>query len=70
MCYSNRLITLLGNPFDTERKLEICGVDVFTDQQIVIPIHLRGTVLYFDTSTPTQKELDTLSHFHLTLENE
>jgi hypothetical protein len=53
-----------------DQKLEICGVDVCTDQQIVIPIHSRGTVLYFKTSTPTQKELDTLSHFHLTLENE
>jgi hypothetical protein len=68
VCYAG--LDVWDNPFDTDRKLEICGMDVCTDQQIVIPIHLRGTVLYFDTSTPTQKELDTLSHFHLTLENE
>jgi hypothetical protein len=56
--------------FDTERKLEIVGESESEDQQIVIPIHMKGTILYFDTSTPTQSDLDTLAHFHLTLENE
>jgi hypothetical protein len=58
------------NPFDTEWKLEIVGENESEDQRIVIPIHMKGTILYFDTSTPTQSNLDTLAHFHLTLENE
>jgi hypothetical protein len=58
------------NPFDTEQKLEIVGENENEDQRIVISIHMKGTILYFDTSTPTQSDLDTLAHFHLTLENE
>jgi hypothetical protein len=38
----------------TERKLEIVGENESEDQRIVILIHMKGTILYFDTSTPTQ----------------
>jgi hypothetical protein len=68
LCYAG--LDVWDNPFDTERKLEIVGENESEDQPIVIPIHMKGTILYFDTNTPTQSDLDTLAHFHLTLENE
>ena len=29
-----------------------------------MPLHQKGTILYFDTHTPTQKELDTCLHIN------
>jgi hypothetical protein len=63
-------VDVWDNPYDEMHKLEVYVGGGDDNQLAKIPILLKGTVLYFDTRTPTQTEHDTLPHYHLTLEND
>lgn len=49
------------NPYDRERGLCIEATD-----ELVIPLETRGTKIFFNTRTPTDNELSTCEHVHLT----
>ena len=53
-------ISVYDNPFDHNSPLCIEHPD------ITIPLHISGTNIYLDSHTPTQHELDTCPHIHLT----
>ena len=55
---------MCDNPFDTHSTLSIEHDDV------IIPLKISGTNIFLDTHTPTQHELDTCPHIHLTSETE
>jgi Reverse transcriptase (RNA-dependent DNA polymerase) len=57
------------NPFDPSHPLSMV---VHSDEHptLTLPITAKGTILSFPSRTPTQQELDTLPHYHLTLVNE
>jgi hypothetical protein len=57
-------VTVADNPFNTEEPISIQTSD------ITIPLFLSGTTLFMETSTPTQHELDTCPHIHLTCDIE
>ena len=57
------------NPFDESRALEM-RISSDDHEPLVVPIKAKGTILYFDSRTPTQHELDTAPHFQLTLERD
>ena len=56
-------VLVQDNPFDAN------PIAIET-QDINIPLLLAGTTIYFDSSTPTQHELDTCPHIHLTSDTE
>ena len=51
-------------PFDREHRISIDHPDLH------IPLHITGTTIFLESSTPTQHELDTCSHIHLTLDSD
>jgi hypothetical protein len=55
---------LHDNPFDYNTPISIEHPD------LTIPLHISGTNIFLDTRTPTQLELDTCPHIHLTSEAE
>jgi Reverse transcriptase (RNA-dependent DNA polymerase) len=57
------------NPFDPSHQVSMV---VHSDEHpsLTVPITLKGTILSFPSRTPSQRELDTLPHYHLTLDNE
>ena len=57
-------VSVYDNPFDTDVTLSIKHLD-FT-----ILLLILGTNIHFNSRTPTQHELDTCPHIHLTLEAE
>jgi hypothetical protein len=57
-------VSVCDNPFDTHNTLSIEHEDV------LIPLAISGTNIFLDTHTPTQNELDTCPHIHLTSETE
>ena len=56
-------IHVQDNPFDSA-PLAIATEDV------TIPLLTKGTNIYFETTAPSQQELDKYSHIHLTLDTE
>ena len=54
-------IDLWDNPFDKSKKL---AIDV--DQGPLIPLTFSGTKLHFTSRTPTDNELSTCQHIHMT----
>ncbi len=52
------------NPFDTAAPLSI------STTELDIPLQISGTNIFLETSTPTQRELDTCTHIHLTCDTE
>jgi hypothetical protein len=52
------------NPYDNTKPLSIQTEDI-----VSIPLQFKGTVLFANTKTPTEAELDTCPHIHLTCEN-
>ena len=57
-------VTVHDNPFDPLNPLSIQHDDA------TIPLSLSGTNIFLDTRTPTQHELETCPHIHLTSEAE
>ena len=57
-------VSVFDNPFDINTTLSIEHDDT------TIPLKLSGTNIFLDTRTPTQHELDTCPHLHLTCETE
>jgi hypothetical protein len=53
-------ISVQDNPFDTTTPLSIEHDD------ITIPLPILGTNIFLNTHTPTQRELDSCPHIHLT----
>ena len=53
-------IPLYDNPFDNGRPFGIDAPDMF------IPFNTTGTKIFFNSHSPTQHELDTCVHIHLT----
>ena len=53
-------ISVQDNPFDTNTPLSIEHDD------ITIPLSILGTNIFLNTHTPTQRELDSCPHIHLT----
>ena len=49
------------NPYDTSHNLSI-----EIDDEIVIPLQYEGTKLAFESQAPSDHELNTLPHLHLT----
>ena len=39
---------------------------LFNHPEVTIPLNVTGTIIYLDSHTPTQHELDTCPHIHLT----
>jgi hypothetical protein len=75
--FGNKLSNSLINP----NQLRFVGVLVqdnpfaahplaIETNDINIPLLLTGTTIYFDSTTPTQHELDTCPHIHLTSDTE
>jgi hypothetical protein len=70
----------MGYSLLNPNQLRHAGLDVWDNQVcvasqegediLIIPILIEGTVLYFESRTPTLAELDTLTHYPLTLEND
>jgi hypothetical protein len=58
-------VDVWDNPYDSTRPLSIQ-----TEDGISIPLAFQGTVLFADTRTPTQTELDTCLQIHLTSVND
>jgi hypothetical protein len=57
-------VTVHDNPFDRTTPLSI------EHSELTIPLLTSGTNIFLDTRTPTQSELDTCPHLHLTSEAE
>jgi hypothetical protein len=57
-------VTVHDNPFNCTTPLSI------EHSELTIPLLTSGTNIFLDTRTPTQNELDTCTHLHLTLEVE
>ena len=57
-------VSVHDNPFDPDSPLCIEHPDV------TIPLDISGTNIYLDSRTPTQHELDTCPHIHLTSDAE
>jgi hypothetical protein len=57
-------LTVNDNPFDRDTPLSI------EHPELTIPLHLEGTNIFLDSRTPTQHELDTSPHIHLTSDAE
>jgi len=57
-------ITVHDNPFDRQTPLSI------EHPELIIPLLTSGTNIFLDTRTPTQNELDSCPHLHLTSEAE
>ena len=53
-------ISVQDNPFNRDIPLSI------EHPELTIPLHLAGTIIFLDSHTPTQHELDTCPHLHLT----
>jgi hypothetical protein len=53
-------VVVNDNPFDQAAPLLI------STTEIDIPLLISGTTIFFETTTPTQRELDTCTHIHLT----
>ena len=53
-------VTVADNPFNKKEPISIVHDDV------TIPLFLTGTTIFLETTTPTQSELDTCPHIHLT----
>ena len=48
------------NPFNQDQPLSI------EHPEVTIPLDITGTIIFLDSHTPTQHELDTCPHLHLT----
>ena len=57
-------ITVQDNPFHSTDPLAI------THEDVVLHLHSQGTTIFFETTTPTQQELDYSPHIILTLDTE
>ena len=57
-------ITVHDNPFDRENPVSIRTADV------MIPLHVGGTTISVETTTPTPHDLSHSPHIHLTLDTE
>jgi hypothetical protein len=57
-------VSVHNNPFDLDILLSI------KHPELTIPLHISGTNIFLNTRTPTQHELDTCPHLHLTSEVE
>jgi hypothetical protein len=57
-------VTVQDNPFHPTESMTIAHDDV------VLHLHSQGTTIFFDTTTPTQQELDHSPHIILTLDTE
>jgi len=57
-------VTVNDNPFDRDNPLSI------EHSELTVPLQTSGTNIFLDTHTPTQHELDTCPHIHLTSESE
>jgi len=55
-------VSVRDNPFE-------CDFSISHDD-LSIPLQTVGTTIYFDSTTPSQAELDTSPHVHLTLDTE
>ncbi|GAX24495.1 hypothetical protein FisN_18Lu065 [Fistulifera solaris] len=58
-------VTVNDNPFDPSEDSLTLQID-----DLVVPLESSGTKIQFFSRTPTQHELDTCCHLHLTNENE
>jgi Reverse transcriptase (RNA-dependent DNA polymerase) len=56
------------NPFDPSREVEMV---VYSDEYeaVTVPIQVKGTILSFDSASPTQEQLENLPHYYLTLDH-
>ena len=58
-------LTVQDNPFDNKNPIAIeCLEDT------IFPLSIEGTVIFLETRTPTQRELDTCTHIQLTSDND
>jgi hypothetical protein len=57
-------VIINDNPFDQAAPLSI------STTELDIPLQISGTNIFLETSTPTQRELDTCTHIHLTCDTE
>ena len=57
-------VTVADSPFNPAEPLSIVHED------LAIPLSLQGTTIFMTTMTPTQLELDTCPHIHLTCDSE
>ena len=57
-------VVVNDNPFDKAAPLLI------STTEIDIPLQISGTNIFLETTTPTQRELDTCTHIHLTCNTE
>ena len=57
-------VTVADNPFNTAEPISI------DHSELTIPLSISGTTIFLDTTTPTQVELDTCPHIHLTSDTE
>jgi hypothetical protein len=58
------------NPYDQSRPLAITVYSDNQEEPIHIPMSFHGTILKWNTRTPTNDELDTLPHYHLSSPHE
>ena len=57
-------VTVQDNPFHTSEPIAIAA------EEVHVPLLIDGTNLFFQTTTPTQSELDKCPHIELTLDTE
>ena len=53
-------VTVQDNPYSDT------ALHITNDDDLVLPLHTQGTTIYFDSRTPTDHELQTCRHVHLT----
>ncbi|KAI2503235.1 Reverse transcriptase (RNA-dependent DNA polymerase) [Fragilaria crotonensis] len=57
-------VNVADNPFNTAEPISI------THEDLTIPLSISGTIIFLETATPTQSELDHCPHIHLTCDSD